>query len=325
MNLHELSVSVVVPNWNGEDFLQQCIDSLIVQTQNVSIIVVENGSTDDSDKILAKYGKKITVLKQNINLGFAGGVNVGIKYALENNADYVALFNNDAIADKNWLKNMVDVIQENNDVGIVTCKFLHQGDNKLDSTGDFYTIYGLPFPRGRGQIDSGQFDKDNLVFGASGGASLYNCIMLTQIGLFDEDYFAYFEDVDISFRAQLAGWKVYYEPTALAYHHIGGTSSKINGFATYQTAKNFWFMYIKNMPGHLFWKYLILAKYWYIRMFVARIVKGGSWPFIKGWFAGLVLLPKKLGERHIIQKNRKVSIKYIDSILYHSRPPKINK
>jgi len=316
---------VVVPNWNGEDFLQQCIDSLLSQKQACNIVVVENGSVDSSDKILDSYSNKITVLKQNKNLGFAGGVNVGIEYAINNGATYVALFNNDAIADENWLKNLVDNAENDINSGIVTCKFLHQGDNKLDSTGDFYTTYGLPYPRGRGQIDSGQFDSETKVFGATGGASLYRVEMLNQIGLFDNDYFAYFEDVDISFRAQLAGWQVKYEPKAIAYHHIGGTSSKINGFAVYQTAKNFWFMYVKNMPGVLFWKYLFLANYWYCRMFVARIVKGGFWPFVKGWFAGLVLLPKKIGERRQIQKNRKVTVNYIDSILIHARPPKIGK
>lgn len=318
-----MNISVVIPNWNGQDFLKECIDSLILQTIKCSIIVVENDSHDDSDKILATFGNKITVLKQSKNLGFAGGVNVGIKYALTNEVDYIALFNNDATADKDWLQHLVESAQKNKNIGIVTCKFLHQGDNKLDSTGDFYTIYGLPFPRGRGQVDKGQFDKENWVFGATGGASLYNSKMLKQIGLFDEDYFAYFEDVDISFRAQLMGWGVYYEPKALAYHRIGGTSSKISGFATYQTAKNFWIIYIKNMPAILFWKYLTLAGYWYLRMFAARLIKGGVVPFMRGWLIGLKFLPKKLGERHKIQKTREVTTKYIESILYHKRPPKI--
>ena len=317
-----MKLFVVVPNWNGEDFLQQCIDSLLTQKQACNIIVVENGSVDSSDEILASYGNKIKVLKQRKNLGFDGGVNVGINYALKNNADYIALLNNDAIVPKDWLVHLVQALESDGDIGIVTSKILHFNENKLDSTGDFYTIYGLPFPRGRNQTDSGQFDKNTEIFGASGGASLYRATMLRQIGIFDEDFFAYYEDVDISFRAQLAGWKVRYQPLAKVYHHINGTSSKISGFATYHSAKNFWFMYVKNMPGILFWKYLLLASYWYCRMFTARLVKGGFWPFFKGWLAGLILLPKKLGERRQIQKNRKVTVKYIDSILVHARPPK---
>lgn len=314
---------IVVPNWNGADYLQQCIKSLLNQSIKATIVVVENGSVDKSDEILASFGNKITVLKQSVNLGFAGGVNVGIDYALKNCADYVALFNNDAVADKNWLKELLTTAKTNN-AGIVTSKFKKIGTDTLDSTGDFYTIYGLPFPRGRGKRDKGQYDSKTEIFGASGGASLYSVSMLKDIGLFDEDYFAYFEDVDISFRAQLAGWKIYYAPRAIAYHHIGGTSGKVSGFTTYQTAKNFWFVYTKNMPSYLYFKYLPLACYWYSRMFAARLVKGGSIPFIKGWLAGLLLFPKKLSQRFIIQKHRTVSVAHIDSILYHDRPPKIN-
>lgn len=314
---------VVVPNWNGEDFLADCLDSLLKQTITCTIVVVENGSTDSSDDILAKYGTKIVVLKQTKNLGFDGGVNVGINYALERDAKYIALLNNDAIVPKDWLSNLAQVLDKHDDVGIVTSKILHFDENKLDSTGDFYTIYGLPFPRGRNQIDKGQYDKNLVIFGASGGASLYRAEMFRDIGIFDEDYFAYYEDIDISFRAQLAGWKVRYQPLARVQHHINGTSGKISGFATYHSAKNFWFMYVRNVPGVLFWKYLPFASYWYCRMFAARLVKGGFGDFFKGWLAGLVLLPKKFGERRVIQKNRRVSVKYIDSIIVHSRPPKI--
>lgn len=318
-----MNVSVVIPNWNGQDFLKESIDSLLKQTKECHIVVVENGSIDDSQKILDSYGKKITVLKQKHNLGFSGGVNVGIKNALKN-SDYVALFNNDAVADKNWLSELTKTLDHNPEVGIVACKFLHMDDDKIDSTGDFYSIYGLPFPRGRGQKDSYQFDRETNVFGASGGSSIYRSQMLKQIGLFDEDFFAYFEDVDISFRAQLAGWEVHYNPKSVAYHHIGGTSGKINGFATYQTAKNFWFIYTKNMPIDLYFKYLPLAVYWYLRMYAARLIKGGFWPFTKGFIKGLSLLPKKLKQRHYIQANRQVTSKYISSILYHRKPPKIN-
>lgn len=314
-------VYVVIPNWNGADYIKSCVDSLLGQSFKHTVVIVENGSVDESDAILATYGKKITVLKQKVNLGFAGGVNVGLQYALDNGADYVALFNNDAVADKNWLKYLVESASEQG-VGIVTSKFMRMDKKALDSTGDFYTTYGLPFPRGRNEQDTGQYDKQLSIFGASGGASLYSAKMLNKIGLFDEDYFAYFEDVDISFRAQLAGWQVRFAPKAIAYHHVGGTSNKISGFATHQSAKNFWFVYIKNMPGRLFYKYLIFATYWYVRMFVARLVRGGSGPFIKGYFKFLVLLPKKVKQRRQIQKNRTVSIGYIDSILHHGRPPK---
>lgn len=319
-NMSKLNIAVVIPNWNGEDYIKECVDSLLAQSVKAKIVVVENDSKDKSPDILNEYGDRIVILPQDINLGFAGGVNAGIKYAIENDFDYVALFNNDAVADKNWLEELVGRFSD--DVGIVTGKFVRTDKKTLDSTGDFYTIYGLPYPRGRNELDKGQYKEPGGVFGATGGASIYSCKMLKEIGLFDEDFFAYYEDGDLSFRAQLAGYKVKYQPKAIAYHHVGASSSKISGFSSYQTAKNFWMLYTKNMPGYLYFKYLPLATYWYARMFAARLVKGGFWPFFKGWSKSLTLLPSTINKRRLIQKNRKVSIKYIDSVLIHSRPPK---
>ncbi len=130
------------------------------------------------------------------------------------NFDYIGLFNNDAVADKDWLKNLTQVLDENSDTGIVTCKLVDANNQHLDSTGDIYTVWGLPFPRGRGEPVSTKYDDKTDIFAASGGASLYRTKMLEEIGLFDEDFFAYYEDVDLSFRAQLAGWKVKYAPTS---------------------------------------------------------------------------------------------------------------
>lgn len=313
------TVYIVVPNWNGEDFLKNCIDSLLVQTYKSKIVIVENGSMDGSDNVLAKYGNKITVLKQLKNLGFAGGVNIGIRHAIKNNADYVVLFNNDAEADKNLIKELVGVLNDNNNVGIVTSK-IKRKDNTLDSTGDFYSSRGLPFPRGRGQVDRGQFDKDLVIFSGSGGSSMYRTKMLKKIGLFDEDFFAYFEDVDISFRAQLAGWKVRYNPNAITYHLISATSSRIPGFTTYQTAKNFPLVYVKNLPFNLFIKYLIPATYTYYRMWLAKLLRGGFVYFFKGFIHSLVLLPKTFLKRRHIQKNRVVSNSYIDSLIFKGNP-----
>jgi len=317
-----MNIFVVVLNWNGKEFLQQCIESLLDQTLINKIIVVDNGSTDESINIIESKNLRLKIIRNDRNLGFSGGVNKGIEYAMESGADFVALLNNDAIADKNWLKELVKAAAET-EAGIITSRLKKIHSENLDSSGEFYSIFGLPFPRGRGKKDTNQFDNDTTIFGASGGASLYSVKMLREIGLFDEDYFAYFEDVDISFRAQLAGWKIFYAPKAVAYHHIGGTSSKINGFATYQTAKNFWYVYTKNMPDYLYFKYLPLAVYWYYRMFAARLIKGGFVAFARGWIVSILFTPKKILQRIKIQRKRKVSISYIDSILYHGRPPKV--
>lgn len=318
------SVTVVIPNWNGEDYLKKCLDSLLAQTLRPRVVVVENDSSDNSIDILDTF-TDVVVLRQSKNLGFAEGVNVGIRHALENQADYILLLNNDAEADKTWVEQLVSAADMNKQIGIVCPKLLSIDGKSIDSTGDFYTIYGLPFPRGRGEKETGQYDEPQEVFGASGGASLYRASMLREIGLFDAEFFAYFEDVDISFRAQLAGWKVFYQPKAVVYHHISATSAKLGDFRVYQTAKNFPFLFVKNMPGVLFWKYLPLVFYWYARMFGARIVRGGRVAFARGMIASLLKLPKKLLQRHKIQKKRTVSTAYIDSILYHDRAPILRK
>jgi GT2 family glycosyltransferase len=318
--------AIVIPNWNGEDFLKKCLDSLLKQTIKSTIIIVENGSTDSSDEILASYGSKLVVLKQGKNLGFAGGVNVGIRHAIDNGYDYVALFNNDAVADTRWLEELVKAIEKDTAIGAVTCKFMRLDGTHLDSTGDFYTHHGLPFPRGRNEQDTGQYDDKQDIFAASGGATIFSVKMFKQIGLFDEDFFAYYEDVDLGFRMQLTGWKVRYCPTAIAYHHVSGTGGKMSGFGIYQTATNFWYTYIINMPSWLFWKYLPLAIYWYARMFAGRFIHGDIWPYIKGFFRAIWNTPKTLAKRRKVQKMRTATLQYIDSIIVHTkapRPPKL--
>lgn len=315
-------VAIVVPNWNGADLIQECIDSLLVQSyKNITIVVVENGSSDSSLEVLSEYKDRITVLSQKINQGFAGGVNIGIKYALKHGAEYIALFNNDAKAKIDWVENLVFTADKNPGVGIITSKILIGESNKIDSTGDWYTTTGMPFPRGRNEIDKQQYDNQTVVFGASGGASLYKSDLFKDIGFFDEDFFAYYEDVDLSFRAQLRGWTVRYQPDAIVYHRLSATSSKLGYFAIKQSAKNFWLIYIKNVPFPLFIKYMPFVLYRYVRMYAARLIKGGFWAFSSGFFQSVLLLPKKLLQRRHIQKTRKVSNAYLESIIYKGKPP----
>lgn len=321
----ENSVYCVIPNWNGKDMLGACLDSLLQQTLKAQIVVVENGSNDGSAEYIKERYPQITLLEEPTNLGFAGGVNVGIRYALKQKADFVALFNNDATADKDWLKNLVDAAHKYPKAGIVTGKFIKKEANTLDSTGEMYSIWGLPYPRGRGEKLSDTYDTQNWVFGATGGASLYRAKMLQKIGLFDEDFFAYYEDVDLSFRAQLANWQVYYEPRALAYHTIGASSSKVKGFGTYQTFKNLPLIFWKNVPYGL-WPTVfprLFAIYW---IFMLRAFgRGQGWAATKGHLKALVLLPKKLHQHRVINKLKAVPDSYIRSILVWDMPPQAQK
>jgi GT2 family glycosyltransferase len=248
-------------------------------------------------------------------------VNPGFRRAIELGLDYAAPFNNDAVADKHWLKHLVDYLDKNPGVGIAACKLLSADGKHLDSTGDYYTIWGLPYPRGRGESDLDKYDAQTDVFGASGGASLYRVKMLEEVGLLDEDFFAYYEDVDLSFRAQLAGWKVRYVPTSLVYHQIGATSGKIKGFTTYQTLKNLPLLLWKNVPWRILpriWPRLLLAH----ALFTLRALSRGQvGAVIKGYTQGTWLWPKKLVQRRRIQHNRRVSDDYIRGLIVDDLPP----
>lgn len=317
------NTTVVIPNLDGKRIISQAIESLLKQTVLLHIIVVDNGSKDDSASFIHKKYNTVEVIELPENLGFAGGVNVGIKRAQDLGFKYIALLNNDAEVETSWLEELLVSIEDNN-VGIATCKLFRSDQEHLDSTGDFYTIWGMPFPRGRNQIANDKFSKEEEVFSASGGASLYRSALFDDIGLFDEKFFAYFEDVDISFRARLRGWKVVYNPKAIAYHAVSATSSKMgSGFSRYHSIKNFSLLYMKCMPGLLFWKYLPLVLIQHLRMGLGSIKAGSPLVYIKATFATIFLIPSTLIKRHKIQSSRKISPKEIDSLLIKSTPPKI--
>lgn len=320
-----MKIIVVVPNWNGKDSLKGCLDSLLAQSLEAHIIVVDNGSSDGSVDFIKEYYPDVELIEHQKNYGYAGGVNPGFKRAQALGAVYVAPFNNDAVADKDWLRFLVEHLEASPDVGIAACKLLSGDHSYLDSTGDYYTTWGLPYPRGRLETDITKYDSRTEIFAASGGASLYRVAMLDEIGLLDEDFFAYYEDVDLSFRAQLAGWKVAYVPQAIVYHQIGATSGKMKGFTTYQTMKNLPWLLWKNVPLPLLpmmWPRFALA---HAAFFLSALRRGHVWPASKGVLVAFWLFPKKLMQRSSIQKHRKVPVSYIRSILTHDLPPNAHK
>jgi GT2 family glycosyltransferase len=313
-------VVVIVPNWNGADELAGCLDSLLAQTRKARIIVVDNGSVDGSVALLEKY-PDVEVIRHSKNKGYAGGVNPGFQRAIDLKLDYVAAFNNDAVADKDWLKHLAEALDAQPEVGVVACKILNADGSHIDSTGDYYTTWGLPYPRGRDETDINKYDGQTDIFAASGGASLYRVTMLEEVGLLDEDFFAYYEDVDLSFRAQLAGWKVQFVPSAVVYHQISATSSKIKGFATYQTMKNLPWLFWKNVPvrflPNMLPRFFVAHTLFYLR----AISRGQFFPASKGLLIACWLFPKKLLQRRHIQRDRKATNSYLWGMFVHDLPP----
>jgi GT2 family glycosyltransferase len=316
-------VSVVIPNWNGETFLRQCLDSLKKQSlETHKIIVVDNGSRDNSVRLIRDNYPEVEVIELDKNHGFAGGVNRGIQAAMEDGAEYIALLNNDAMADTYWLQRLVDTLEGDPESAIIASKQVETA-GVIDSTGEKYSIWGTPFSRGRSEADKGQYDggECHSILAASGAASLYRVDALNDIGLFDEWFFAYYEDVDISFRARLAGWRLRYAPEAIVYHHIGATSEKLGDFRLQHMYKNFPVVFIKNMPGGLFFKYGWRVSGVFGFKMLQLIKKLKLILLIKLLFKIIVHLPKAFTQRHRIQRNRRVDPSYIDGFLHQAPPP----
>ena len=319
-------LAIIVLNWNGADDALNCVESLQQQTLRPEIIIVDNNSSDDSverfeDHVKSQKKDAAILIKNSQNLGFAGGINTGLVYAKEHNFEYIGVLNPDAIADKHWLKSLYTELTSHPSAGIATGLLLRRDGNTIDTSGDFYIPWGLPGPRNRDEPTVNAPNQPGEIFGATGGGALYRTAMLNDIGLFDEDFFMYYEDVDLSFRAQLAGWKVRYTPKAIAYHKVGASSQKVPGLAVFNTFKNLPLVLIKNVPGRLFWTIgaRFFLAYWLI--FASAIRHGNSWPAFRGIFASLIRQPRAWVHRVKIQRNRKASIKYIRSIIHDGPLP----
>lgn len=300
-------ICVIIPNWNGKDVILHALRSLQHQTLPHHVIVVDNGSEDDSVETIKRRFPRVEIIALAKNHGFTGGVNIGIRKALKDKFSFIALLNNDAVVDRHWLKTLVRVLKERPDVMIATGKLLRNDHKHFDSCGEFIRQSGMPFPRGRDETDRGQFDQAGYVFAASGGASLYRSLLFQEIGLFDEDFFAYFEDVDISWRARLAGHKIWYAPQAVGYHRVGHTSRQLSGFTRYHSVKNYIMLYNKNMPGGLFWTRKPLLFWQLLRMLFGSIRDHQLGSFARAIMWGLWHTPQTLHKRRRIQKNRTVA------------------
>lgn len=239
-------VTVVIPNYNGKNYLRDCIESVRRQLQvEYELIIIDNASTD-SDYAWEKEQPDFTWVSQDQNYGFSHAVNEGIKRA---KGQYILLLNNDTVLEEDFLKAMREAIEQDKRIFAVSSKMLcyHQPEI-IDDVGDEYNLLGWAFKRGEGKSRDKYMQAYN-VFSACAGAALYRKSVLHEIGGFDEKFFAYMEDVDISYRARIYGYKNVYCPFAKVYHIGSATSgSKHNQFKVKLAARNNIYMVYKNMP-----------------------------------------------------------------------------
>lgn len=306
-------ISVVIPNYNGKEHLKICYESLKNQTfKDVEIVMVDNGSGDDSVKFTKEFLPSATVLELNYNSGFAKAVNDGIKYSFNNfKSEYILLLNNDVELKKDFIEIGIKTFQRVSDAFSIAAKMLNYYDRTIiDNCGDFIKKAGSPYARGHNEKDAGQYDNEEYIFGACAGAAFYKRELFEIVGLFDEDFFAYFEDIDLSFRQQLQNLKCYYNPNAICYHKRGATTSDRLGLQTMYCEKNLIALRIKNYPAYLLFKWLPLFFMARIRRyykFISAYPIGVFVKALKGHFWGLIELPKSIKKRFRIQRSRKIS------------------
>jgi len=252
-------VSVIVPNWNGRHHLARCLPSLRAQAySDFEVVVVDNGSTDESVTWLAEAYPDVRVLRNSHNLGFAAANNQAIQAT---DSPYVVTLNNDTEAASGWLAELVAAVESDATVGMVASQILlaHAPD-MIDSAGIEVDWSGTAWQRQRGEPVN---DDDALeeVFGPSAGAALYRRAMLDEIGLFDEDFFTYYEDVDLAWRARNAGWRCLYAPRARVYHVHSATGGQDPSLKRYLIGRNKVWALVQNYPwpAVLLWWPLILG------------------------------------------------------------------
>ncbi|MFA5933080.1 MAG: glycosyltransferase family 2 protein [Microgenomates group bacterium] len=308
----DMLVSVVIPSWNGIELLNDCLLSLEKQSyKSLEVIVVDNGSSDDSVKYIKSNFPKFKVVELSYNQGFSVAVNIGIKKSL---GEYIFILNNDTEVDKNCILHLVKALSKNQEVGMMASKILnfYQRDF-IDNAGDELDTVGHLLVKGYGKKDGLKFSKQYSLFLVSGGGSLFKREVFEKIGYFDESYFMYMEDADLCFRAQLAGFRALFEPRAIIYHKRMATSSKNLSLVECLNFRNMTMNIIKDFPVALLmhnfnWLKIILVN---LNTLKYLIGKGYLMGALKAeWFI-LCNLRVLFEKRKIIQKSKIVSDQYI--------------
>jgi GT2 family glycosyltransferase len=293
-------VSVVIVNYNGLKFLKECIQSLIAQTyKNLEIIVVDNASSDNSIEYLRSDFKGLQIIENSINLGFAGGVNTGIK---NSHGEFIMTLNNDAWADPQCIEHLLLGMVDDHRTGMCAAKMLFP-DKRINSAGICIARSGAAWDRGMFEADRGQYGKLEEIFGPCAGAALYRKDMFDEIGLFDEDFFLYMEDVDLAFRGRLAGWKCMFIPGAVVYHLHGGTAGFKSDLTIYYGNRNILWWPVKNYPFFT----LLASLPWILGRTVGLIpyyaYHGKGKVILKSKIDGFSGIPMMLKKRKDIRRN----------------------
>jgi hypothetical protein len=319
-------ISIIIPNYNGAPYLKECLNSIKGQSyQDFEVIVVDNASSDESLRILENNYPDVKVISNKKNLGFVGANNKGFKKA---KGEYILFLNNDTRLDKDCLKRLLDKIESKKDAGVAFSKILRMDQPKVyDAVGSYLTSFGFLYHLGFREEDKGQYDSVDYIFSPKGVCFLALKDVIARVGLFDNDYFAYFEESDFFWRVWLNGYKIYFEPESIVYHKVGATSTKLaSPFIDYHSFKNRIASLIKNLslakamyilPLHVGCCLIISLIY----VFMLRFKNAKAILSALGW--NIRYFPETHKKRDNIQKNiRKMNDKELFKLIKKDMPLK---
>jgi GT2 family glycosyltransferase len=324
-------VSVIIVNWNGAHLLEDCLSSLNAQTfRDFEVVFVDNASKDGSVAMARRLMPAIELLELKENTGFVGGNNTGIQAA---SGKYIVLLNNDTRVDPKFLAELVKAAESGERIGMVAPKILNFFDQKIiDSVGGLLLCRdGIGQGRGRGEVDTGQYDDciEGLV--PSGCAGLYKKEMLDEIGLLADDFFAYCEDADLGLRGLWANWKTACAPKAIVFHKYSATTSSYSPLKMFLVERNHYFLALKNFPKSQLVLLPVWSMYRYLLMAYAIIsgkgkgnAAGGGktspllWAFIRGHWQALTGAPRQIARR---PATRRIGSKAFAALLKQYRIP----
>ncbi|MCX7826404.1 MAG: glycosyltransferase family 2 protein [Verrucomicrobiae bacterium] len=299
-------VSVIIPNLNARHWLERCIGSLQAQTlQPIEIILVDQNSNDGSADYVAATFPQVRLIRQTEDRGFTGACNEGMKAA---RGGFIVLFNTDARAEPDWLETLVRAMGSDETIGSAACKTLDYNDESLIySLGDGMLPNGDAFNIARGMRDRPDLPMLRWVFGGSGCTVIYRRSALDRVGLLDEDFYTFHEDVDLNLRLQLAGYKCLYVPEAVAYHVGFATGRKFKERNAFISGRNRWFVLLKNWPWSLWLRFA--PRLFYRQAQIAWwALKGDAESRVRcrGALSALRFVRRELRKRRVVQRLRRV-------------------
>lgn len=248
INYNHALISIIIINFNGKRFLENCLRSVLTSNYtNFEVIIVDNASTDGSIELIQEKFQynNLKIVKTGLNLGFAEGNNLGAKMA---KGKYVVFLNNDTEVDKNWLKELVKVMESDKSIGAAQSKLLLFDRKTIDSAGDFINSYGYGWMRGVGEEDIGQYNETDEIFSARGAGMIVKKNILKSVDYFDSDFFMVCEDIDLCWRIRLKGYKIIFVPASIIYHFGSGTRKifQMTSQSYYYNVRNILITLIKN-------------------------------------------------------------------------------